>query len=231
MNLNVKKVLLIFVVLCISCVAAFSLEGTVTSVSGKVEIQTSSGWAPLQAGDTVSSGLIISTGFRSQAVLQVAGSKIIVNQLSRITLDQLTETNDAHESEVFLDLGSINADVKSAQNKRVGFVVNTPVATASVRGTNFDSGTETIVVNSGLIAFSGAKGLPVNVPAGNSSEIKADGTPRKPFLNKVQASLGQGASGDDNMLPSISAAALNAVTSAKSPVLQTASVVVTFSAD
>ncbi len=213
MKHNVKVGITVLLILLGFCIPVFSLTGTVVSVTGKVELQTASGWTPLEKGDTIESGLIISTGFRSQAVLQVAGSNIVVNQLTRLTLEQLTETNDSHNSEVFLDLGSIQADVQGAENKRVGFVVNTPVATASVRGTNYLISLSALKVNRGLIDYSAENGSTVSVPGGFSSKIGTSGKPFNPFLNRVNEVLGLVSDNDDNegLPPSISNASFNAV--------------------
>ncbi len=231
MKHTAKKGIILLAILCAICVPAFSLTGTVVSVTGKVELQSGSGWAPLRSGDTIESGLIISTGFRAQAVLQVAGSNIVVNQLTRLTLEQLTETNDSHESEVFLDLGSINADVQRAQNKRVGFVVNTPVATASVRGTSFYMTRNTLSVSSGSIDFSGLNGKTVSVPAGNSSKVTPTGKPLTPFINKVNETLGVVADAEnEDVIPSITDTTYKAVETTREAEPSTTSVVVVFSA-
>ncbi len=185
-----KKIIL--TVLLISVMLPLvAFTGTVIEVTGKVEIETDSGWKNLQVGDTVDTGRIISTGFRSKAIIQVAGSNITVNQLTRLSLDQMTETSDAHETEVFLDLGSIAADVKTSENKRVGFVVNTPVATASVRGTSFEMDTDRLVVTSGLVSYSGSNSVELPVARGNSTIITPNGEPVKPVEVKIASSLGK----------------------------------------
>ncbi len=225
MKLNFKTFFIV-ALLCIIAVPAFSLDGTVVSVSGKVELQTPSGWTSLKAGDTVSSGLVISTGFRSQAVIQVAGSNIIVSQLSRLTLEQLSETNDAHETEVSLDLGSIRADVKRAQNKRVGFVVNTPVATASVRGTELEVALNSLRVLQGIVDYEGAKGNRVSVSAGNSSNVNQRGSASKPVTNKLNDALGTNSDSEGFIQASI--ASLNAISETKSSGVLTGAIVVSF---
>lgn len=139
-------------------VPAFSFGGTVISVLGKVEIQTANGWESLVAGDTVQSGAVISTGFRSQTVLEVGESTITVQALSRLTLEQLTEQTDGHDSEIYLDVGSIQADVQAVANKRVGFVVKTPIATAAVRGTVLTVGPDSVSASQGTVAVSSSSG-------------------------------------------------------------------------
>ncbi len=222
-----KKGLLIIVGLLSLSIPAFSLSGTVVSVSGKVEIQTTSGWRALARGETVDEGRVISTGFKSQATIRVAGSNIVVNQLSRLTLEQLTESNSSHDSEVFLNLGSISADVQSSQNKRVNFQVNTPVATASVRGTGFDMGQRNISVGRGLINYSGTKGKAVAVPGGSTSGVSSKrGNSINPITSNLNRSLGT--QNDDSFtVPSVATASYIAATQSTNQAAGTATLVVT----
>ncbi len=215
MKRNIKVSLVTIAIIGIMCVPMFALTGTVVSVLGKVEVQSDSGWTPLKSGDSVQSGKVISTGFRSQAIIQIAGSSVIVNQLSRLTLEQLTETDDTHSSEVFIDLGSISADVQASQNKRVGFVVNTPVATSSVRGTQFTMDVNTLRVNRGLVDFNGKKGRTVSVTAGSISRVGSRENASTPFISKVYEALGNTAEQDAVLLTSVSTESLKAATEVK----------------
>ncbi len=118
----------------ISVLPAFSFDGTVISTRGKVELKDGDSWKPLSAGDTIVKGSVVSTGFKSEASIKIGESTFVVEPLSRITIEQLAEKNDKQVSQMFLDAGSVRADIKSAENKRVGFTMRSPVATASVRG-------------------------------------------------------------------------------------------------
>ncbi len=231
MKPNVKKGLIIIAILGIMMMPVFALSGTVVSVTGKVEVQTATGWEALSTGDEVQSGRVISTGFRSQAIIQIAGSSIVVNQLSRLTLEQLAETNDSHESEVFIDLGSISADVQTSQNKRVGFVVNTPVATASVRGTQFDMSISTLNVNRGLVDYNGKKGKSVSVSGGNSSGIGNKEVAANPFVVKVNTALGSTSIDDDTLFKSPATASFDTATNNVDTATPTASVVIELDLD
>ncbi len=207
--LNKGKIIsTVLIVLFISVFPVSALQGTVVSVLGKVELQTDNGWKPLNSGDTVDSGLIISTGFRSQAIIQVAGSTITVRQLTRLTLEQLTETDTSHNSSLYLDLGSIKADVKKAEDKRVGFTVNTPVATASVRGTVFEMQPASIEVENGSVGFMPRKpnasddsstAKETYVEAGNSSTVsEGDFKASSPQSNLLKKSISSNFSQDDD---------------------------------
>ena len=89
----------------------------------------------MKKGDILVPGDIVSTGFKSEAVISIGESVITVKALTRMTIEQLFEKNKNHVSSVYLDVGSISADVKPVTDKRVGFTVKTPAVTASVRGT------------------------------------------------------------------------------------------------
>ena len=111
------------------------LDGVVMEVLGKVEKQVDNSWVALKKGDILVPGDIVSTGFKSEAVISIGESVITVKALTRMTIEQLFEKNKNHVSSVYLDVGSISADVKPVTDKRVGFTVKTPAVTASVRGT------------------------------------------------------------------------------------------------
>ena len=129
-----KKICVLFVLLVLF-IPVFALDATVVSVFGKAEMQTVNGWEMMKEGTKIAEGTVISTGFKSQAVLEIGKSKITVQPLSRLTVQELRTRPETDTSKVYLDAGSIKADVKAAENKRVGFTVKSPVATASVRGT------------------------------------------------------------------------------------------------
>lgn len=252
-----KKALTVLLLLFVSILPTFALEGEVISVSGKVEIDSPAGWVSLKEGDVVETGYVISTGFRSKAVIKVAGSLMTVDALTRLTLEQLNESSDAHSSEVFLDLGSISANVKKAENKRVNFQVNTPVATASVRGTEFAMGLNSLTVIDGAVSYVAKKndkkvasnvveeeeeesedtaegesgGQEMIVSKGNTSTITSSGTASNPVTNKVNNALGIVSDAESTGPVSASSAAADTVKSVTVEVPTTADVTVTFSAE
>lgn len=129
-----KKIVTILVLLAVAFYS-FALDGIVMEVLGKVEKQVDNSWIALKKGDILVPGDIVSTGFKSEAVISIGESVITVKALTRMTIEQLYEKNKNHVSSVYLDVGSVSADVKPVTNKRVGFTVKTPAVTASVRGT------------------------------------------------------------------------------------------------
>ena len=130
-----KKLVVVFAFLAVGfCVYATS--GEVLAIKGKVEIQKGGQWTVAQKGDMLDSGTLVSTGFKSELTLKVDGSTIVVQALTRLRLDEIVKKGDVLSSKVYLDMGSIKANVKAAETKKVSFTVRTPVATASVRGTS-----------------------------------------------------------------------------------------------
>ena len=134
-----KKLVLLLLISIFSISFSFAAStdvAIVNSVVGKVEVQVNESWIQVKNGDILSSGSVISTGFKSSAVLYIGDSLIEVRALTRLTIEEIVEQNQNYNTTMFLDAGSIKADIKKSENKRVGFKVRTTVATASVRGTS-----------------------------------------------------------------------------------------------
>lgn len=138
-----------------SFIPLMALDGEVVAVNGKVEFQTKAGeWKALKQGDPVTSGTMISTGFKSEATVRLGASVLSIRPLTRMTLTQLVEKEDVVDTEVYLEVGNVKAEVNSLNNKKNGFKVKSPVATASVRGTVFEVGEQGLVVYRGSVEYS-----------------------------------------------------------------------------
>lgn len=138
------KKLILSVILSALAFSSFAMQATVVSTKGKAEVQTGGSWIALKAGDTLDQGSVIQTGFKSEIILKIKESTVTVAPLSRITLQTLAEREGLNgaqgkdETSIFLDTGSLRSNVQKSADRRVGFTVRSPVATASVRGTVFD---------------------------------------------------------------------------------------------
>lgn len=133
-----KKLSFIFAFLvCFSFLFAADFTAQVVSVSGKVEVLNGNLWKALSVGDNLKSGDTIQTGFRSSAVLKIKDSTVNVEALTRMTVEQLSENSEKDNVRVFVKTGGVKSDVQKSNSKKIGFTVRTPVATASVRGTEF----------------------------------------------------------------------------------------------
>ena len=146
-----------------SFAAQANMQATVISTKGKAEMQSAGTWVALKPGDNIEQGTVIQTGFKSELVLKIKESTVTVAPLSRLTLQTLAERQGIKgsigkdETTIKLATGSIKSNVQKTADRRVGFTVRSPVATASVRGTEFVFTTKfrgtALSTTAGIVAF------------------------------------------------------------------------------
>ncbi|MBO4405060.1 MAG: FecR domain-containing protein [Treponema sp.] len=112
---------------------ASAFDVTFMKVTGKVEFLDGSEWVQAVEGDIIDEGTVVSTGYKSGAVLQTKSATMEIGPMTRITLEKLNDVNGKENTSLFIDSGKIQTQVESG-NK---FKVRSAVATASVRGTDF----------------------------------------------------------------------------------------------
>ncbi|WP_407425054.1 FecR domain-containing protein [Treponema sp.] len=183
------KKLILSLIFTAAAFTAFAFQATVVSTKGKTEVQNGTTWVTLKEGDSLDQGSVIQTGFKSELVLKIKESTVTVSPLSRITLKTLAEREGINgeagkdETTIFLDTGSLKSNVQKSADRRVGFTVKSPVATASVRGTEFGFASRykraKLSTTRGSVAFWKAK---------NNKE--AEGTEDAP-VNAVMVSQGE----------------------------------------
>jgi hypothetical protein len=103
-------------------------------------------------------GATISTGFNSTAVLELGSSVLQVRPLTRLRLDQLLAREKTVSTELFLQVGKIRAEVKSAEGLSQDFKVRGPVSTAAVRGTGFEYDGYELYVFEGTVSYTNLTG-------------------------------------------------------------------------
>lgn len=171
-----KKIFFVISLFCFTLLPLLALEGEVTAVKGKAEIKQSGRWVPAMAGNKITSGSMISTGFKSELTLKIDGSVITVRPMTRLTIEEIVQNNEAVSSEVYLNVGSVKADIKPASTKKVEFKVKTPVATASVRGTSGEIDSEGLLIGtSGSWSYVNNSGIETRVNIGDSVVIDDKG--------------------------------------------------------
>lgn len=140
MSKKLKKITAVSIIgfFTLFSVCAVPMDALVVSAKGKTEIQKDQVWQALKVGDRVSKGAVIQTGFNSELILKIKESTVQVAPMSRVTVEQLSSTENKDSTKLFLDTGSLKSNVKKTADKRVGFTVRSPVATASVRGTTLE---------------------------------------------------------------------------------------------
>jgi len=194
-----KRGLFLLLLLAINVLCVFSQNsrrttGTIRELTGEVELKRNeaSAFVRAKAGDTVAADTVVSTGFKSTAIIDVGSSSITVRPLTRLTLAEIQSVSETDTLNMKLQTGRIKVEVKPPAGTKANCSVQSPNATASVRGTNFEFDTFNLKVNEGVVAFRGNKGMSVLVPAGKTSSVNADDKAVDPFetdVSETQKSL------------------------------------------
>ncbi len=150
-----KKIGIIFLILNFAAIAAFAQSSSVVKeLTGKVEVKAPRGaWTSALVGMTISQGTTISTGFNSTALIDLGNSVLNVRPLTRLTLEELIEREGTIQTDLFLRVGKVNAEVKSVAGVKQDFKLRSPISTAAVRGTNFGFTGFDIVVYDGKVVY------------------------------------------------------------------------------
>ena len=123
-------------VLFAACAGLFALDADVIGIEGKAQVSTNgTTWAPIAVGSKIPQGATIQTGFKSSLKLKFKGSEITLDPMTRIKLDELSEKDNRDNAVVSMKIGGLTSNVKKLEDRRAGFTVKGPAATASVRGT------------------------------------------------------------------------------------------------
>jgi hypothetical protein len=131
-----KRFVVIIMLVSVIIVQSYGdIAATIKEVSGKVEIKTvKKGWVKAEQGMTLEKGTMISTGFNSQAVVELGPSLVIAKPLTRMTIEELVEKEGTIKTELFLNVGKIQAEVRSGEGLKNDFKLKSAVSTAAVRG-------------------------------------------------------------------------------------------------
>lgn len=150
------KLITIFVIVIFLCgVPLFAQNGEIREISGTVELKRAgeTAFVAARAGDPVARNTVVSTGFRSSALIQVGSSLITVRPLTRLSLAEISSSAGTETINVSLQTGRVRVDVKPPAGTRTAMEVRGPSATASVRGTSFEFDTHSLTVLEGNVAF------------------------------------------------------------------------------
>jgi ferric-dicitrate binding protein FerR (iron transport regulator) len=142
-------------------------------LNGTVEVKApgAASWTAAAAGDRIEQAAQISTGFKSRAVIVLGNSVIVVQPVTRLSLEELIRNQGGEQVSLYLQTGRVRAEVKPPAGETVNFTVRSPVATASVRGTVFEFDGETIRGLEGRTQYSLPNGRETYVTEGESSYV------------------------------------------------------------
>ena len=152
-------------ILCITAVSSLSaavLTATITEVAGKVECKLpGTDWKTAKAGDILPAGSLISTGFKSTAILKTESATLTVKPVTRLTLEELIKSEGTTKTQMFLMAGRVKAEVTPHKGEKAEFKVKSPTATASVRGTGFEFDGKNLLVDHGSVLLEAESGIGV----------------------------------------------------------------------
>lgn len=173
-----KLLIVLFLVCCVGTIAFGQYQAVIRQLTGKVEIKTTQeDWAPARSGVAISLGTTISTGFNSRAVLDLGGSVLRVDPLTRLRIDELIEREGTVSSELFLRVGKVNTEVKSTSGIVQNFKLRSPVSTAAVRGTQFTYSGYDLFVYDGEVTYENLTGQDRTYTEGEGGGSSGDDTP------------------------------------------------------
>jgi len=181
-----KKLLAILLLFSAAlCVSA--QNGIIRELTGTVELKRpgTTVFTAARTGDSLSQDTVISTGFKSTAIIEIGSTVINVRPLTRLSLTEIAESSGNEILNVNLQAGRVRVDVNPPAGNRASATIISPVATASVRGTCFDFDTRNVNVIHGAVAFSGHRGHSMRVNAGSGCRIENDGKPADPVRNRA----------------------------------------------
>jgi len=155
----------------------FAQNAVIEQITGTVEIKQpdDSSFISAKSGDAVFQETVISTGFKSYALIVIGSTTITVRPLTLLTFKEIQKSAETERLDVNLLAGRVRVDVKPPAGKRADMTISSPTTTAAVRGTSFEFDTENLYVNEGTVDFSGTRGQHVLVSAGGSSRAGQTG--------------------------------------------------------
>lgn len=117
-----------------------NLIATLVDVKGEVAVRRDGGaWQPVASGRQLADRDEIFTGVESEANVKFSdGSGMTVRELTQILVGAIARQQDRKTVELQLKLGEIKAQVRKDKLVDTNFEIQTPTATASVRGTEIN---------------------------------------------------------------------------------------------
>jgi hypothetical protein len=174
-----KKTICIVAILCAVISGVFAQRvGVIQEMTGEVELKPAgtSVFVPAVTGSEVAQDTIVSTGFKGTAIITVGSSTIAVRPLTRLSLSEIQLSSGNENLNLNLQAGRVRVDVKPPEGTKTNFTVQSPSATASVRGTIFEFDTLNLKVLEGTVAFHGKGGkIQMPVPAGTQTTLSREG--------------------------------------------------------
>jgi hypothetical protein len=181
----------------------FAQTASISQIRGKVEIRLpGKGWTIPGENQEIPANTMVSTGINSTARLQIGGSSMVLQPLTRLSLEEIRVQASQEATRISLNTGRVSAQVRSTAGREVSFEVRSPVATASVRGTDFDFDGVRLQVSQGAVAVINQSRQQIIVGAGGSTTAGSKDAPQS-----VVATLQANTQSSPTTLPPLAAPA------------------------
>ncbi|TVR06159.1 MAG: hypothetical protein EA403_01115 [Spirochaetaceae bacterium] len=164
-----------------------ALTSEIRSIDGRVDVRLPGRqWQPAEIGMQIPVAGEISTSFGAEAVLALGDVAVLrVRPLTRMRVDELIERDGTVDSELFLQVGRVRGEVRSAEGLRAEFRLRSTQAVASVRGTDFEFDGTTLEVFSGLMGLANRFEREVSVSAAERSTVIGTAPPTRPLIERL----------------------------------------------
>jgi hypothetical protein len=171
-----KEMLVIGALMVLGVCEGWGQEAVIREIHGDVEVKApgEAAWVQAVVGQRLTEAAMISTGFRSGALIAVGNSVLTVRPLTRLSLEELSEQEGNERVNINLQVGRVRADVTPQAGRRTDFTVRSPIATASVRGTSFEFDGARLEVAEGRVYVTGRDAGGVYVSAGHAVSTDAE---------------------------------------------------------
>jgi hypothetical protein len=182
-------------VLMLMCAAFLGAQtapaAVVRETSGTVEIKApgAAEWKAAVAGQTLERASIISTGFKSTALISIGNSTITVRPLTRLSLEEIAANRNGEQVALNLRAGRVRADVIPPPQGRVDFSIRAPSVTASVRGTVFEFDGTRLSVEEGRVHLGGGSVTGAYIGAGHSTAVVTEAGKTATVAERVKEEL------------------------------------------
>jgi hypothetical protein len=191
MEASMKRAGIGFLLLVSGAVFLGAQTAVVREITGTVEIKApgAAEWKAAVTGQTLERASLISTGFKSTALIMIGNSAVTVRPLTRLSLEEIVLNQNEEQVTLNLRAGRIRADVKPPVGGKTDFSVRSPIATASVRGTVFDFDGTLLRVEEGRVHLGGESITGVYIGKGHSTAADTESGKTASVIERVKEEL------------------------------------------
>jgi len=200
-----KKAFCVFFLIFMG-ISSFAQSGVIKEITGQVELKPSgsSSFVTAKVGDSLAENTVISTDFKSVALVEVGSAVLTIRPLTRLTLTEIRASSESETLNVNLQAGRVRVDLNPPTGLKASASVSSNVASSSARGTSFEFDTRNLQVNEGKVIFKGTIGQGAPVSAGSSVSLSQNGSAVNPVTYGTGALKPQSPAGaEPNISPVI----------------------------